>query len=205
MALAKEAALLVSGGANEDVWLEEIRRRKINLKEAGRGMFHFPTPPWKPIEAQAWATIRVEYRGWRIERLFESSAALARLFAAEEIEETGAMGAQAQSTLLIERAPNAANGGLGSGNSDRESPMLPQNNRQRVDAFLESVKKTTKLARPTRTMIWRLAGHSTARQFERWQADNDEATASDHKNFNRILNLSPAEFEKQARDKSIID
>ncbi len=88
-ALAREAAAMAAGVNNEDTWLDEFRKRGINYHENGTGMFHFPVSPWKQLDGHAWGVIRIEYRSGHIERLFESSAALARSLAAETFEVLG--------------------------------------------------------------------------------------------------------------------
>jgi hypothetical protein len=85
------------------------------------------------------------------------------------------------------------------------APAVEQTKDRRaaIDAFILKSKQETSL-KVTRTSIWRAAGHSTARQFQFWQASDPKATAQDDKNFRRILAMNPADFEALLKKKSII-
>lgn len=70
-------------------------------------------------------------------------------------------------------------------------------NRQRVDQFIEaSAASGFKI---TRVAIWKAAGHSQPRQFQYWQNGDPRATASDARNFDRILAMSPRDFDRLRR------
>ncbi len=77
--------------------------------------------------------------------------------------------------------------------------------RARVDAFLLQCNQESDLkVKLIRTHIWRLAGHKTARQFQYWQAEDDEATDEDERSFGRILDMKPAIFVALLKQKRII-
>jgi hypothetical protein len=75
--------------------------------------------------------------------------------------------------------------------------------RAAVDALLERACVLF-TGRPSRTQIWKLAGHKTARQFERWQAADSRATRADATNFRRIVKLPPEGFLSELRKKRLI-
>jgi hypothetical protein len=64
--------------------------------------------------------------------------------------------------------------------------------RQQVNKFLEECNAVS-ARRILRRHIWRLAGHSTARQFEYWQSGNAKASSEDNQNFTRILQTPPSD------------
>lgn len=78
-----------------------------------------------------------------------------------------------------------------------------QDRRATVDAFILKCKERLSL-KITRTHIWRAVGHEAARQFQYWQSSNPKVTAEDKKNFRRILEMNPIEFEALLRKKRII-
>ena len=72
-----------------------------------------------------------------------------------------------------------------------------------VDTFLNQFQDQTG-RKGTRKMIWQLARHQKARQFERWQSSDINATGADERNFARILSLSPSDFESELKKRGII-
>jgi hypothetical protein len=93
--------------------------------------------------------------------------------------------------------------GVPSFDKTEAQPQSPPERRALVNAFILQCKQVTSL-KATRTLIWRAAGHSTARQFEFWQASDQKATAQDDQNFRRILAMSPTDFEVLLKKKSLI-
>lgn len=77
------------------------------------------------------------------------------------------------------------------------------NRRAAVEAFILKCQQETSL-KVSRTHIWKAAGHSTARQFQFWQASDPKATAQDDQNFRRILAMKPTDFIALLRKKGII-
>ena len=75
--------------------------------------------------------------------------------------------------------------------------------RAAVDAFILKCK-TELSVRVNRKHIWRAVGHTTARQFQFWQASDPKATAQDTQNFRRILAMNPTDFEALLKKKGII-
>jgi hypothetical protein len=55
-----------------------------------------------------------------------------------------------------------------------------------------------------REHILKAAGHTTARQFQVWQASDRKATAQDDQNFRRILAMCPTDFAELLKKKHII-
>jgi hypothetical protein len=90
--------------------------------------------------------------------------------------------------------PNAMDAGPAVNGTDR---------RPIVDAFILKCSGELSL-KVNRKHIWRAAGHSTARQFQFWQACDPKATAQDDQNFRRILAMNPTEFEALLKKKGII-
>ena len=71
----------------------------------------------------------------------------------------------------------------------------PLTRRERVDDFLARCNREyTGPGKLRRTDIWTQAGHTTARQFERWQKEDEGATGGDRRNFKRILGMAPQAF-----------
>ena len=76
--------------------------------------------------------------------------------------------------------------------------------REMVDAFILRCKKGLSV-RVSRKSIWRAVGHTTARQFQFWQASHRKATAQDDQNFQRILAMNPTEFEAVLKKRASSD
>ena len=72
-----------------------------------------------------------------------------------------------------------------------------------VAAFLGECNKHSK-TRIFKRHIWLSAGHRKGRQFEHWQACDDEATEADNRNFPRILRMNPQGFLALLRQKNLI-
>jgi hypothetical protein len=75
--------------------------------------------------------------------------------------------------------------------------------RAAVDTFIVKCQQELSL-KVNRKHIWRAAGHTTARQFQFWQASDPKATDRDNQNFRRILAMSPSNFEALLKKKGII-
>jgi hypothetical protein len=75
--------------------------------------------------------------------------------------------------------------------------------RAAVDAFILKCKQEVSL-KVNRKHIWRAVGHTTARQFQFWQASDAKATAQDNQNFGRILAMNPTDFQALLKKKGII-
>jgi hypothetical protein len=73
-----------------------------------------------------------------------------------------------------------------------------------VEEFLSRVQREA-YPKANKTHVWKLAGHTTGRQFYYWQAGDPKATVQDDQNFRRILALSPAKFKGDLIAKRIID
>jgi hypothetical protein len=82
--------------------------------------------------------------------------------------------------------------------------VSPANGRRsEVDSFLMKCGQATS-CRITRKHIWQAAGHSSARQFQFWQAVDPKATMQDDQNFQRILSMKPDGFLDLLRKKDIL-
>jgi hypothetical protein len=75
--------------------------------------------------------------------------------------------------------------------------------RAAVDAFILKCEQAIS-PKVNRKHIWRAAGHTTARQFQFWQASDPKATVQDAQNFRRILAMNPTDFEALLKKKCII-
>ncbi len=78
------------------------------------------------------------------------------------------------------------------------------NRRAAVDAFLRKCNERKMRGRATRRHIWQAVGHTTARQFEYWQASDPKASRRSDEDFRRILGMDPAKFESLLEKKLII-
>jgi hypothetical protein len=96
--------------------------------------------------------------------------------------------------------PDAPNGQLSSADP---APREKGERREQVNKFLEECNANSRV-RVFRHHIWRLAGHSTARQFEYWQSSGAKATPEDDRNFNRILQMTPADFIVALKRKKLL-
>lgn len=73
-----------------------------------------------------------------------------------------------------------------------------------VVTFLQKCNQLS-AARVRKKHIWLLIGHSKGRQFEYWQACNEEkATAEDKINFSRVLRMKPEDFLAALRKKRLL-
>ena len=72
----------------------------------------------------------------------------------------------------------------------------PPTRRERVDDFLARCNREyTGSGKLRRTDIWTFAGHTTGRQFEYWQIEDEHKTTDgDRRNFDRILRMTPQAF-----------
>ena len=72
----------------------------------------------------------------------------------------------------------------------------PRTRSERVDDFLARCNhEYTDSKKLTRTDIWTFAGHTTGRQFEYWQIEDEHKTTDgDRRNFDRILRMTPQAF-----------
>jgi len=82
--------------------------------------------------------------------------------------------------------------------------------REEVTEFLGRCNEVAPV-RIIRKHIWRAVGHTTARQFQHWQAGQDclpgttrGATAEDQRNFRRILAMNLADFIELLKKKNLI-
>jgi hypothetical protein len=75
--------------------------------------------------------------------------------------------------------------------------------RATVNTFILKCQQELSL-KVNRKHIWRAAGHTTARQFQFWQASDPKATAQDDQNFRRILAMNPTDFQALLKKKNII-
>jgi hypothetical protein len=75
--------------------------------------------------------------------------------------------------------------------------------RSSVDRFLSECNKHSKM-RIRRRHIWLAVGHSKGRQFEHWQACDEEATESDDTNFPRVLRMKPEQFVALLKEKHLL-
>ena len=123
-------------------------------------------------------------RDWRAWALRERSAGTASSKVASATD-AKSVGEDAPPVLPV--PPSSANSGNGA----------------LVDAFLLNCTQQTPLT-ANRSHIWRAVGHTTARQFQYWQAGSDRATTEDDRNFRRILGMKPAAFVALLKDKGII-
>jgi hypothetical protein len=91
-------------------------------------------------------------------------------------------------------------------------PVSKKRNRTMlVDKFLEKCNAAGEGPKVKKTHIWKAVGHTTARQFQYWQAGDDRhsggtrgATEEDDRNFRRILAMSPADFRALFQKKGLI-
>jgi hypothetical protein len=79
-----------------------------------------------------------------------------------------------------------------------------------VDSFLVDCNRNSS-TRVRKTHIWKHVGHSSPRQFEYWQADEDRipgttrgATAQDDLNFRRVLSMAPKDFVAVLQQRGIL-
>ena len=72
-----------------------------------------------------------------------------------------------------------------------------------VNAFLRACNERSK-KRIYKRHIWLAVGHTKGRQFEHWQACDDEATEADDRNFPRILGMKPEDFMALLEQKSLL-
>ncbi len=76
--------------------------------------------------------------------------------------------------------------------------------RFKVQQFLIHCNQVSK-DRILKNHIWKLVGHTKARQFEFFQAeDKVKATDADRRNFTRVLNMEPAKFVETLRAKHLL-
>ena len=122
--------------------------------------------------------------------------------------ETGAQ-PKGDSRKDTEPFPEAKQSGLTEpkGNEPTRTATEPDGNgadpRAAVDAFILKCKLEISL-KVNRKHIWLAVGHTTARQFQFWQASDPKATMQDAQNFRRILAMNPTDFETLLKKKRII-
>jgi hypothetical protein len=77
--------------------------------------------------------------------------------------------------------------------------------RRMVDAFLLQCNQEPSLSvKVIRKHIWHAVGHKNPRQFQYWQAGDDDTTAADTQNFSRVLAMHPAKFVALLRQKGLL-
>lgn len=89
--------------------------------------------------------------------------------------------------------------------TQRATVDLDSDRRRAVDLFLEACNLEPHLpCKIIRKHIWKAVGHKRGRQFEHWQAKSDRATATDDREFRKLLLMPPREFVALLRRKAII-
>lgn len=117
---------------------------------------------------------------------------------------------KAKTKVRLRIVPEALGEDLALARRQTEGQGCVSENKVRVEAFLDKIGASSawlahmESRKPEKKLLWRLAGHKQARQFERWQSGNEEATGRDMDNFERILSLAPREFVSELRGKGLI-
>ena len=87
----------------------------------------------------------------------------------------------------------------------KSAPALAAERRTQVDEFLRDCNRVASLPREiTKTDIWRSVGHKSPRQFQHWQAADDDATGADDVNFGRTLAMHPTEFVALLKSRTLL-
>lgn len=197
-ALAKQAGFHAKNPVSCDplvCWLDLLRLESPN----------FDLHPYGAMALDADGQVVAHLSSGSIFRLCEASADLcAKLEGREFALQTERLRAEAVSTRAAtptatgtDLAQSSQANGADAGNSNSGD------RRAAVDAFILKCKQGTSM-RVIRTHIWKAVGHSSARQFQYWQASDPKATALDDQNFHRILAMSPTDFEALLKKRGII-
>lgn len=136
-----------------------------------------------------------------IENVFENSAVMCRILRSL-LPIDGRLGGVDDAGISIPAVEPAANPPGIAATVGAKQINTAKDRRARVESFLQkcSVELTIRVRK---THIWRAAGHTTARQFQYWQAGDDRransasthgATEEDDRNFRRILEMRPQDF-----------
>ena len=74
-------------------------------------------------------------------------------------------------------------------------PAEATDRRQQVEEFLNRCNALAGVPRKIlKKDIWQAARHKTDRQFQRWQARDENTTGADERNFDRLISMEPKKF-----------
>jgi|SRR5579884_2263587 len=195
VALATRAGLKLDGQASApmDLWLNAIKAEAPQIEFIGPSGVSFQ-------------------ECGHIKSLCRVSADLCSVLEARALmaEHGTGLAAPTQSDALVsERDEESTDDSLtcygvgGESSSQAAALSIGEKRREQIDTFLKNCNAVSS-RRISRSHIWRMTGHSTARQFEYWQSANKKASPADNRNFLRVLQMAPQDFLAALKRKGLL-